>query len=529
MRVCDEVVGATALGLVDRGFDTVVRPALNMDLADAGCIGCGQCVSVCPTGALTEKMQIAKQVPLLEETRESICSFCSVGCRAKLKIKGDMLIRNLPSALRGEDALLCAKGRFGFGEISGKERLQAPMIMRSNEFETVNMEQAVIYTNKSIQGLQARFGKDCIAVSISERYTNEEVGLIHQYAKKALQTSNVFSFGRTTSAMEEVFGTDASTATIEELAGADVIMLVGCNLMQNHAVVGMKVRRAVEKGAKLITIGTKDMLLEEIASMNLQSDEDLSVLKQITKAAMNAGIVKNMDNAESLASYLSDVSVSNETQAIADTYIKAKKAIIIFEKSTLSVDAVRLLADISLLSGHSGKPRDGILQLLPGANSQGLSDMNVGTGEELKAQIANGRIKGLFIFGENVTDLDLSCLSFLAVQDLHMTQTAQAANVIFPGTSFAESAGSFTGADGRVQAFPKAIQSTFASNAEQLCALAEQAGQKLDANLINATKVYKPTGGKLAIPCSNEFRQKATRSTNELLTSFEERILTMGI
>ncbi|MEE0180701.1 MAG: FAD-dependent oxidoreductase, partial [Anaerovoracaceae bacterium] len=64
VRVCDEVMGVGALGLVHRGFDTVVKPTLEKPLAESGCISCGQCVSVCPTGALQERQSVAKEVPV---------------------------------------------------------------------------------------------------------------------------------------------------------------------------------------------------------------------------------------------------------------------------------------------------------------------------------------------------------------------------------------------------------------------------------------------------------------------------------
>ena len=64
MRVCDEVMGIGALGLVNRGFDTVVKPNLEKPLAESGCVSCGQCVSVCPVGALQERTTMVKEVPL---------------------------------------------------------------------------------------------------------------------------------------------------------------------------------------------------------------------------------------------------------------------------------------------------------------------------------------------------------------------------------------------------------------------------------------------------------------------------------
>ena len=48
----------TALGLVDRGFDSMVKPALDMPLKDTDCISWGQCINLCPTGALGEKQPL---------------------------------------------------------------------------------------------------------------------------------------------------------------------------------------------------------------------------------------------------------------------------------------------------------------------------------------------------------------------------------------------------------------------------------------------------------------------------------------
>jgi formate dehydrogenase major subunit len=58
VRICDEVVGATLLGFVNRGFDTVVKPAFDIDSCDTNCASCRQCVDACPTGALRDIINI---------------------------------------------------------------------------------------------------------------------------------------------------------------------------------------------------------------------------------------------------------------------------------------------------------------------------------------------------------------------------------------------------------------------------------------------------------------------------------------
>ncbi|MBR3756032.1 MAG: FAD-dependent oxidoreductase, partial [Firmicutes bacterium] len=91
VRVCDEVMGVGALGLVNRGFDTVVKPNLEKPLAESGCESCGQCVSVCPVGALQERQSVQKEVPLDTCVTSTTCSFCSVGCSLDVESYGDML------------------------------------------------------------------------------------------------------------------------------------------------------------------------------------------------------------------------------------------------------------------------------------------------------------------------------------------------------------------------------------------------------------------------------------------------------
>jgi formate dehydrogenase major subunit len=103
---------------------------------------------------------------------------------------------------------------------------------------------------------------------------------------------------------------------------------------------------------------------------------------------------------------------------------------------------------LALLSGHAFGPRNGVIQLLPGANSQGLADLGIKPRAELVKGIADGKIKGLFIFGEEVTDIDLSGLEFLAVSDMTMTTAAKNAKVVFPCPAPTEVSGTYTSADG---------------------------------------------------------------------------------
>ncbi len=109
VRVCEEVIGKSAIGLINRGFNTLVEPELGKPLKETDCIGCGQCVALCPTGALREKTSFTKSVPVKENSVKSICTRCSNLCAVDFRYIGSTVTRALPVGT----GIICKGGRFG--------------------------------------------------------------------------------------------------------------------------------------------------------------------------------------------------------------------------------------------------------------------------------------------------------------------------------------------------------------------------------------------------------------------------------
>ena len=435
VRVCDEVMGVGALGLVHRGFDTVVKPNMEKPLIESGCISCGQCVSVCPTGALQERTTMIKETPVETEVTDTTCSYCSVGCSLKLETCGDMLIKANPDKDGTVNkGLACGKGKWGFDCSMLEDKLEDPLVKEDGTFRDADYHEAFVLVAKKCQSVAAKYGKDSIAVAISDRYTNEEAYAMKKMAEA--MGAKVLCMNNRASGLKAVTGLDASPNTIDELLSTNLILRIGFK-DEDSRVITLKMKQAEEAGAKVI---------------NLCSGENsVGFLKEIAKAIIDSGKAKKVAGYDEFAASVASVKVSDEAKAIADQYLAAKKAMIVYQQNFLTVAGATLIADIAMLSGHIGTPRDGILQVKAKNNSQGLIDMGITAGKE-----ALEGVKALVVFGENA-DIDTEALEFLAVCDTHMTELGAKADVVIPGTGFASVDGTFTNTERRMQLVEAAI------------------------------------------------------------------------
>lgn len=195
VRACDEITGAQAINLEDRGHHARISTVFNGNLADSTCVFCGQCVMVCPVGALTSKISAGKGKPYHVEKVATTCTYCGTGCTLQLNVKDDQVVG--VSSMRDtafspvNKGALCVKGRFGWDFIVSPERLTTPMIRENGELRPASWDEALDFAANRIKEIKAQSGPDSLAMFSSARATNEENYLAQKLMRAAIGTNNV--------------------------------------------------------------------------------------------------------------------------------------------------------------------------------------------------------------------------------------------------------------------------------------------------------------------------------------------------
>lgn len=188
VRVCDEVQGVTAIDIAYRGFKSKVCPPYERDL---DCEFCGQCIRVCPTGALTGKMWSLKGRQKDIKEVDTVCPYCGCGCNITLDVRKNEIVKVHSKEDTINEGWLCSKGTFGYTFVNNPDRLKRPLIKQKGKFKEVSWDEALDYAAKKLKKIKDKDGPDSIAGLASARCTNEENYLFQKFIRAAVGTNNV--------------------------------------------------------------------------------------------------------------------------------------------------------------------------------------------------------------------------------------------------------------------------------------------------------------------------------------------------
>ncbi len=270
VRMCDEVVGAVALGTIEKGMDTEVTGFAG---SLAGCDHCGNCIEVCPVGALMSAPYRYKARPWDLTETDTLCNFCGTGCQLTVGMRDGRLARVRSKYETGvNQETLCVKGRFGFDVIDSEHRIRQPMVRKNGSLVAVSWEDAVGYLVERVRGAVEEGGAR-IGGLASPRLSNETLYLFQKLMRSVFRTNSIDSSSRWASsspaapgpyeALPAMFDGLYARRPLQDALEADCILVVGSNVTEDNPVTDYLVRGAVRnRGNKLFTVSARPSRLD---------------------------------------------------------------------------------------------------------------------------------------------------------------------------------------------------------------------------------------------------------------------------
>ena len=292
-QACQE--GHQFIGAIDflgNGQTSRIGTFMDKPLVESICTTCGQCLSVCPTGAIRAKTPVENVVRSVTTT----CPYCGVGCGIKAQVdERDRIIEMLDDPDNESSiGMLCVKGRFGYTFVHSEDRLTEPLVRRNGRLVPVSWDEALDYVAERL----AQYRGDSFATLCSAKATNEDGYIQQKFARLVMQSNHIDHCTRlchapSVEAMLTALGSGATSNSYVDYEDAGCLVIVGSDANSNHPVAASRMRRAVvERGAKLIVINPRRIEMCDYADLWLRPrpGTDVALLNAMGNVILKEGL-----------------------------------------------------------------------------------------------------------------------------------------------------------------------------------------------------------------------------------------------
>lgn len=452
------------------------------------------------------------------------CGYCSVGCGMLIGVRDGVAV-----AAKGDPdhpvnlGRLCPKGLSEHHTLAAPGRLTAPTV----DGRRVTWDEALGHMSAGFRRLVDEHGPEAVAVLSTGQLVTEEFYALGKLVRLGLGVRHFD--GNTTLCMASAvsgyklsFGSDGPPGAYDDFAAADVILLVGANIADNHPLLAP--RLVDNAGARVIVIDPRVTKTAMIADQHLavRPRSDVTLLNGIIKILLDEGLVdldrarRVTDGLDELVAHVQAFDLARverecgvpaaEVRRAALALGRAERALVAWtmgvNHSVQGTETVTLLNTLSVLTGNIGRPGASPFSITGQCNAMGTRETGFtasmpgyrayddpvarrdlaalwGVDEDrlptergraypdIINGVIDGRIKGLWIIGTNpvvsfpnreLLEHALGELDLLVVQDGFETPTTALADVVLPAAIWGEKDGTFTNSERRVSRVRKAVE-----------------------------------------------------------------------
>ena len=317
----------------------------------------------------------------------STCGYCGVGCGLYIGVKDGKAVRT-----KGDPAhpvskgTLCPKGIMEHEMVHSPNRLSSPMINKNNTLKAVEWDEAFKHTSDKFKEVQKKYGKGAVACISTGQFLTEDFYTLGKFMQLGLESNNYD--GNTTLCMasavmgyKQTFGSDGPPASYEDFSHADVIMLIGANIADNHPILKLHIAKNEQITGKKPTIIVIDPRFSKTANMAdifvpLAPRSDLALINGLCHIIFEQGwedtkfIQEKTSGIKEFRKHVmekykpQDVAITTGLDVktlyeIARVYAGSPKALSAWtmgvNQSSIGTDTVSAICNLALITGNLGK------------------------------------------------------------------------------------------------------------------------------------------------------------------------------
>ncbi len=337
-----------------------------------------------------------------DRTVNTHCCFCGQQCGMTLAVKDERVVGVEPwEAFPFNQGKLCPKGIKRYLQNNHRDRLLHPLVRTGRGFAAIPWDEALDLVVERLGRIQARHGRDAVAVLSGASLTNEKAYLMGKFARVALGTRHIDYNGRLCmvaagAANLKAFGIDRAASPWADIVATDLVMVLGSNVSECSPITTDYIWRARDRGARLIVVDPRLTPIARTADLYLpvRPGRDAALLNAILHAVIRLGGVDEdfvarhttgfdavhaaiATYAPEAVEYLVGIPAERIVEA-AELWVQAPRTMLLhargIEHHLSGVDNVLACINLVLATGKIGKPGSGYATITGQGNGQGARE-----------------------------------------------------------------------------------------------------------------------------------------------------------